>query len=185
MILPTHRQWLVPFMSSVAVLVMTPGLLIAQESKSAALAKELAQLMDQGKMNTVAAKDPGKADAYVAAMYFSGNQPLVVSARYAVPMYMDERIGKKDYMEAYIDLNSASVPESKIFVSDLQADGLQARPEEGQPFDTYESGGTTMAFDRNWKKKNLSEEDYMAQFAGADQRYAIMLSVLVAHLKKS
>lgn len=185
MILPTHRQWLVPFMSSVAVLVMTPGLLIAQESKSALLARELAQLMDQGKMNTIAAKDPGKPDAYVAALYFSGNQLLVVSARYAVPIYLDEKIGKRDYMEAYIDLNSASVPESKVFVSDLQADGLQARPEEGQPYDTYESAGTTMTFDRNWKKKNLSEQDYMKQFADADERYAKMLSVLLAQLKKS
>lgn len=185
MILPTYRQWLVPFMFFLVVLVLTPGLAVAQESKSAPLAKELAQVLDQSKMNTFAAKDPDKADAYVAAMYFAGNQLLVVSARYAVPMYLDQKLGKKDFMEVYIDLNSASVPDSKVFVSDLQANGLQAKPEEGQPYDTYESGGATLAFDRNWKKRNLSEQDYMKQFADADERYAKLLSVLIAHLKKS
>lgn len=185
MIPPTHRQWLLSFMVFLAILALTSGLAVAQEPKSAPLAKELAEFLERDKTTTIATKDPGKPDAYIAVMYFPGSQLLVVSARYAVPMYLDQKLGKKEYMEVYIDLNSASVPDSKIFVSDLQANGLQAKPEEGQPYDTFESGGTTFSFDRNWKKKNLSEQDYMQQFTDADERYARLLSVVLAQLKKS
>jgi hypothetical protein len=184
MIIYSHRQWLVTFMG-LAVLTLAPGLAVAQESsKSAALAKELVALMDQAKATTIAAKDPAKEDEYVAAMYFPGSQMVVVSARYAVPMYVNEKLARKDFMEVYIDLNSASVPQSKIFVSDLQANGLMARPEEGQPFDTYEAGGKTTAFDRDWKKRDISEQDYMKAFTDADDRYAKMLSILVEQMKK-
>jgi len=157
----------------------------AQEPKSGPLAKELAQLLDQHKLTVIAAKAPGTQDQYVAALYFPGSQLLVVSARYAVPLYIEEKLTKKEFMEVYIDLNSASIPESKVFVSDLQANGLQPRPEEGQPFDTYEAGGSTFTFDRNWRKKNITEEEYMKRFSEADDRYAQLLSVLIAQLKRS
>lgn len=185
MIIHTHRQWLVTVMC-LALVVLGSGLAVAQEStKSSALAKELAAMLDQAKATTFAAKDPAKEDEYVAAMYFPGSQLLVVTAKYAVPIYVNEKLGKKEYMEVYIDLNSASVPASKIFVSDLQANGLVARPEEGQAFDTFEEGGKAMPFDRNWKKRDMSEEDYMKAFASADERYSRMLSILIAQIKKS
>ncbi len=157
----------------------------AQEPKSAPLVKELTQLLDERKLTTIAAKAPGAEDQYVAALYFPGSQLLVVSARYAAPIYLDEKLSKKQFMEIYIDLNSASVPESKVFVSDLQANGLQPRPEEGQPFDTFEAAGTAFTFDRNWRKKNITEEEYMKRFTEADDRYAQLLSILVTQLKKS
>ena len=184
MIIHSHRQRLVPFMC-LAVVMLASGLAVAQESsKSPALAKELAALLDSAKTTTVAAKDPAKEDEYVAAMYFPGSQLLVVSARYAVPIYVNEKLAKKEFMEVYIDLNSASVPQSKIFVSDLQANGLLARPEEGQAFDTYEVGGKATPFDRNWKKRDMSEQDYMKAFADADDHYARMLSILIAQMRK-
>jgi hypothetical protein len=162
------------------------GLAVAQDSsKSAALAKELVAMLDQAKASTFAAKDPAKEDEYVAAMYFPGSQLLVVTAKYSVPIYVNEKLGRKEYMEVYIDLNSASVPASKIFVSDLQANGLVARPEEGQAFDTFEEGGKATPFDRNWKKRDMTEEDYMKAFASADERYSRMLSILIAQIKKS
>jgi hypothetical protein len=182
MLTHSNCQWIVTGLC-LAVLAGLAGPAVAQESASAPLARELAKLLEQHKLNTVAAKEPAGEDAYVAAMYFSNSQLLVVAARYAVPMYVNEKLSRKDYMEVYIDLNSASVAGSKVFVSDLQANGLLAKPEEGQPFDTYESGGKSVPFDRNWKKQNLSEEDYMKLFADADARYAKMLTVLLAELK--
>ncbi len=185
MIIHSHRQWLVAIMC-LAVVTLGSSLAVAQEtSKSAALAKALAAALDQTKATTVAAKDPAKEDEYVAAMYFPGSQLLVVTAKYAVPIYVNEKLDKKEFMEVYIDLNSASVPLSKIFVSDLQANGLVARPEEGQAFDTFEEGGKVVPFDRNWKKRDMSEEDYMKAFASADERYAKMLAILIAQMKKS
>jgi hypothetical protein len=184
MIIPSRRQWLVT-PTCLAALALAPDLAAAQESKSSVLVKEVVQALDQAKLTAVAAKSPDKPDEYVAAMYFTGSQLLVVGARYAVPMYLDEKLEKKEYMEVYIDLNSASIPESKVFVSDLQANGLQPRPDEGQPYDTVDAGGKIRAFDKNWKKQNLTEQDYMKEFADADERYAKMLSVLLARLKKS
>jgi hypothetical protein len=122
----------------------------------------------------------------VAALYFPGFQLLVVSAKYSVPVLLTEKLGTKNYKEVYIDLNSASVPQSKIFVEDLGGDGLKARREENRPFDTYESGGgTRIAFDGDWRKQKLTEEDYTKAFAAADDEYAKILALLVSQLKKT
>ena len=84
---------------------------LGQESKSAALAKQLSTALDMAKLGAVAAKDPSKPGMFIAALYFPGTQLLVVSAQYAVPMLLDEKITKKDYREVYLDLSSASLPE--------------------------------------------------------------------------
>jgi hypothetical protein len=183
MITDSHRLWLVTTTGLLALLLAL-GTASAQESTSAPLAKQLAQALDQAKLTTIAAKDPASKDTYVAAMYFPGSQLLVVSARYSVPVLLDAKLTERKFMDVYIDLNSASIPDSKVFVSDLKADGLQPRPGQDEPFDTYEQGGTQATFDRNWKDRNLTEDDYMKQFADADQRYAKMLTVLLAELKK-
>jgi hypothetical protein len=166
------------------VLVVGSATALAQESQSAPLAKELVQLLDQFKLDSVAAKEPSAPDQYTAALYFPGSQLLVIAAKYSVPVLFEERLDKKDYKEAYIELNSASVPDSKIFVMDAAADGLKAKRVENQAFDTFDSGGKTMSFDGEWRKQKMSEDDYMKAFADADAKYADMLKALVAQLKK-
>ena len=121
----------------------------------------------------------------MAALYFPNMQLLVVSAKYTAPQLLIAKVGKKDYRDVYIDLNSASVPESKIFVEDLGADGLKAKREENQPFDTFEQAGKRTVFDSDWKKQKLTEQDYMKAFAGADDQYARILMALLAQLKKT
>jgi hypothetical protein len=158
----------------------------AQESKSAALAKELSTALDAAKLESIAAKDPASPDQFVGALYFSGVQLLVVSAKYAAPAAMGDQIAKKNFREVYLDLSSASVPGSKVFVSDLGANGLIAKPEDNQPFDTYEAAdGKRTAFDGDWKGQQLSEDDYMKAFAAADTAYSEMLKALIAEAKKS
>ena len=158
---------------------------LAQESKSAPLAKQLAAALDAAKLDSIAAKDPAGADVFVGALYFRGVQLLVVSAKYAVPLYLNDRLAKKEYRDMYLDLSSASVPATKVFIEDLGADGLKAKRNEGQPYDSYELAGKRTAFDGDWKKQNLSEDDYMKAFAAADDRYAQMLTVLLEQLKKT
>jgi hypothetical protein len=168
-----------------AVLVSVgPSPVLAQEPRSTAVVKELRALLDQGQLDAVAAKDPDKPDQFVAALYFPGLQLLVVSARYKVPAYLVERLTQKDYKDVYVDLQSASEPDSKVFIDDLGADGLKVKPEEGQPFDSFEAGTRRTAFDGDWKRQKMTEEDYMKAFAAADQKYAAMVAVLVAQLKK-
>ena len=111
----------------------------AQDSKSSALAKELTALLDQGKLDAIAAREPASQDTYVAALYFAGSQLLVVSARYAVPVLLNEQLTKKNYRDIYIDLNSACVAGTRTLVVDLMAEGLKARRAEGEAFDTFES----------------------------------------------
>jgi hypothetical protein len=161
---------------------------IAQESKepkSAALTKELSAALDAAKLDSIATQDPTKPDVFYGALYFPGTQLLVVSAQYSAPIAMNERLSKKDYREAYLDLSSASVPGSKVFIEDLGANGLVAKPRDNEAFDAYESAGKRVSFDGDWRKQQLSEEDYQKAFAAADERYSQVLAALIAQAKKT
>jgi hypothetical protein len=165
--------------SMVALCCPTPG--HAQPSQTA----ELAELLDRLKIDSVAAKDPATPDHFVGALYFPGLQLLVVSARYTVPSLLNDRIAKKDYREVYIDLNSASIPETKVFIEDLLADGLRSKRDENQPFDIFEQAGRRTMFDGDWKKQKLSEKEYLDIFAAADEAYAKYLRILIDQLRKA
>jgi len=159
--------------------------LSAQESKSAALAKQLTAALDAAKLDSIAAKDPTAADTYCAALYFAGSPLLVVAAKYAAPMLLDARLGKKEFRDTYIDLSSASVPESKVFIQDAGGDGFKLKREDNQAFDTYEIGGKPTLFDGDYKKQKLSEQEYQKLFSDADQRYTQILMALLGQLKKT
>jgi hypothetical protein len=164
-----------------ALAVASPSL--AQESKSAVLAKQLAAALQAQKLDSVAAKDPQAPDVYIGALYFPGFQLLTISAKYAAPTLLDTRLTNKEYRDVYLDLNSASVPQTKFFVEDMGLDGLKAKRDENRPFDSVEISGKRTAFDGEWKKQQLSEQDYLKVFATADERYAQMLSALLSQLK--
>jgi hypothetical protein len=154
-----------------------------QESRSSQLAAEAAKLLDAAKLGAVAAKLG--ADEYVGALYFAGSQLLVVKARYIVPERMDAQLAAKNYRDVYIDLNSASVAGSKTLVADFGANGLQPRRRDNQAPDTVDVGGRSHAFDGDWGKAKLSEQEYMKIFQTTDGEYVRMLEALVAQLKSS
>jgi hypothetical protein len=156
-----------------------------QESKSAPLAKQLAAALQAAKIDSVAAKDPANRDVYVGALYIPGLQLIAVSAQYSAPQYLDANLAKANYRDVYIDLNSAGMPASRVFIEDLGADGLKARRNGDSLTDTYEEAGKRLAFDGEWGKQKLSEQDYMKAFAAADERYSQMLMALLEQLKKS
>jgi hypothetical protein len=157
---------------------------IAQESKSAPLAKELVAALQAAKLESIAAKDPSSVDVYVGALYIPGFQLLVVSGAYAQPVLLDTRLSKKEYRDVYIDLNGASAPATRLLVEDLGADGLKAKREDDEAFDSVDTGGTRTMFDSDWKKQKLSEDEYMKTFAMSDERYSAMLTALLAQIKK-
>jgi hypothetical protein len=156
----------------------------AQDSKSAALAKELTNILQQRKLDTVAARHPNAADQFVAALFFPG-QLLVVTARTSAPAIINEKLLRREFRDVYIDLNSASIPESRVMISDGGADGLRPTREPNQPFDTHDSGGKSVRFDGNWREDRMSEKDYMATFESADDAYVAALTALVNELKKT
>ncbi len=171
--------------SLVAVVCFLPVAAAAQDSKSAPLAKQLAAALDAGKLDSIAAHDPSAPDVFVAALYFPGMQLLVVSGKYAVPQLLNDRVGKKEYRDVYLDLNGASVAETKVFIEDPGADGLKAKRDDNQPFDQCEQGGKRTMFTGDWKAQKMSEQDYMKAFSAADERYTQILTALLAQVKKT
>jgi hypothetical protein len=166
------------------LVAVLPSVALAQESKSTPLVKELTQLLDEHKLDSIATKDPSAPDLFVAALYFPGSQLLVVSARYAVPPIMVEKLTKKEYREVYTDLNSACIEGSKQLVMDMGADGLKPKREESR-YDSFDIGAKSMQFDGDWKKQKLnSEDEYLKAFTDADEKYAKILTALIAQAKK-
>jgi hypothetical protein len=160
--------------------LLVPTTLAAQDSKSAAVAGQLTQLLDQMKLDAVAAKHG--TDQFVAALYFQGSQLLVVTAKYSTPDRLNYLIGQKQYKDVYSDLSSASEQATKVFVMDLGANGLKFKRETNEPFDTVDSSGGSVAF--NGERGKLSEDDYKKAFAISDEQYTSMLQALIAALKK-
>jgi hypothetical protein len=177
-----HRLTPLRCLAAICVLTLVPALASAQDSRSAQLAAELRTLLDSQKMDSVAAKLG--TDQFIGALYFPGSQLLVVKARYTAYERMDENIAKKAYRDVYIDLNSASVPQTKVLISDGGADGLFARRRQNQ-LDTAEVGGKGYSFDGDWRKAKISEQEYTKAFQSSDAEYISMLEALVAELKKT
>src|SRR5262245_29413966 len=169
---------------TVVSLLAQPVPASAQESKSAALAKQLTAALDAAKLDSIAAKDPTVPDVFCAALYFSGAQLLVVSARYSVPQLLNDRLGKKEYRDVYMDLNGAAMPNTKVFIQDGAADGLKPKNADNQAADTVDTSGKETVFDGDYKKAKISEQDYQKAFADDDDKYAQILTALLTQVRK-
>ena len=156
----------------------------AQEPKSAAPAKELSQLLASMKLDSIAARMPDSREEFVGALAFPG-QLMVVWAKSAAPAYVNEKLVRKEYKEVYIDLNSASIVESRHFITDLGPDGLKVKPDQKQgPADSHDIGGKSLRFDGNWRGVKMSEQDYLKAYGEADAAYAKAIQALIDELKK-
>ena len=153
-----------------AWLVLSVCSATAQESESASLAAELSGLMTGGQLDAVASKDTVDEDRYVAALSFPG-QLLVVSARYEVPLYIEEKIGNRQFRDVYIDLNTASIGGTKILVTDVGANGLLA---DDPGVDVYDDGSRILRLDGVG-----SGSGYASAVADADEQYSRMLRALI------
>lgn len=177
-------------LSSVGALILAAmvGTAAAQdikEGQSAALSKELAQLMDAKKLTTLAAKHGSDPEAFAAAMYFSGSQLLVVGADYEPAVLLNEKLFRKEYQEIYIDLNSAAKAGTRVFFEDLGADGLKPVRQEGRGFDSADIGGKRTTFDEQWRREQrISEEQWAKLYADADKLYCRLLESLIKEARK-
>ena len=172
-------------MSSIALaaILLLATAASAQDSKSATSVTELVKMLDSMKLDSFAVKG-ASANEYVGALYFPGSQLLVVSAKFDTPWRADSLLEMKNYRDLYIELNSASVPQSKVFVSDLSANGLRSK-KDGTLYDTADIGGKTFNFDGDWKKAKITADDYTKTYSTTDEQYTQMIQVLLAGLKKS
>jgi hypothetical protein len=166
-----------------ALLLAPAPPLQAQEPQSAAPAKELAQLLADRKLDSFAARVPNTPDEFAATLVFPG-QLIVVWAKFSAPAVLNEKIINRAYRDAYIDLNSASDPATRHFITDLGADGIR-RGAKNQPADSHDIGAKSIRFDGSWREDKMSEKDYVQAVTDADAAYAKMLGVLLEQLKKA
>jgi hypothetical protein len=167
-------------------LALTVGLVTdasGQTSLSATPAERLSRLLQERKLQHVAAVDPKERGRYVAAMRVGDSMVLLVTARYSAPVLLNERLFRGDHAGAYLELNGAADKDGKLFVQDLGAPGLHASREADKAFDiVYEAGAQRTAFDGDWKAQGMSKEDYLGAFREADGRYAHALEALLTAL---
>ena len=109
----------------------TPLAAPQESNKTQAMAKQLTDLMQAQKLDAIATRTG--EDHFAAILFIPGVQMLVVSARYTAPALLNEKILGRQYRDVYLDLASASVPDSKLFIEDMQADGLRARARRRNP----------------------------------------------------
>lgn len=155
----------------------------ASASKSAGIAKELVQVLEAKKLDSIAAKTPTGEGNYAAALYFPNVQLLVISGRYSAPQLMEPRLAGKQYRDTYMELSGTVAPDSKIFVQDMGEPGLSSKKQENM-YDTWTQAGKIVMFDGDNEKQKMSDAEYAKAFAAADEEYARILGALLAEAKK-
>lgn len=170
--------------AGVIIGVLASGPASAQDTKSSAGARELAQVLAGKKIDAIAVRSPDAPDVFVAALHFPG-QLIVVSAKYPAPPLLNERLARREYRDVYVELNAASAPETRIMITDIGADGVRAKPaKRGDAADSRDIATTSVRFDGNWREDKMSEADYMKAFGEADEHYATIVAWLLTEAKK-
>ena len=165
------------------IVLMACGTVAAQEpaaapsSASGPLAQQLAAALDGAQLDSIAAKDTEGENRFVAALFFPGRL-LVVSARFEVSVFAEEKIATRNYRDLYIDLNTASIAGTKVLITDGGADGLRA----DDPADSADTTGRLVRFNGNWSGQELSQAEYATLFNEADTGYARMLRALLTEV---
>src|SRR5688572_18474473 len=165
------------------MLMLIPSMAAAQASKSAGVAKELIQVMEQKKLDAIAAKVPAGEGHYAAALYFPNVQILVISGHYSAPQLMDPRLAGKQYRDTYMELSGTVSPDTKVFVQDMGEPGLTPKKQENM-YDTWTRAGKVVMFDGDNDAQKISDADYAKIFTAADEEYAKILGALLAEAKK-
>ena len=80
-------------------------------------------------------------------------------------MYVEEKIVNGQYREVYMDLNAASIAETKVLITDAGADGLSDADDAGDNVDT---GSGPSRFDGD---------------VAAEAQYSRMLRALIAQAR--
>ena len=176
--MPTRASFVTrPVIVAAVMVLIAGGTAAAQGSISEPLAQQLAAALDGAQLDSIAAKDTEDDDRFVAALFFPGRL-LVVSARYEVPVYAEEKIAIRNYRDLYIDLNTASIAGTKILITDGGADGLH----DDDSADSADNGGRLVRFNGDWGGQQLSRAEYTTLFSEADAGYARMLRALLTEV---
>jgi len=157
----------------------------SQESQSSLKATVVAKLLDTLKLDAVAAIEDQQTGRFAAALYYPGTQLLVVSAVHPQPDVAAQRLAERKYRDVYLDLQGSATRKGRLFVLDLEADGLKRTREGGAAFDqTYIDGANQISYDGDWKTQKMTPAQYDERFQRDDKRYAEILAALEHELTR-
>lgn len=158
---------------------LAPAMVLGEDWKSRAASRVLLQEMEARQADAIAVRDPEKPERFVAALRMA-NQLLVVSATHPSIDLVAARLHRGEYRQIYMDLQGTPRQDSKFFVQDLNADGLELGG-RGLAFDIIYDGRDSLTCDGRWKNTKMKEDEYLQRVAEADARYARLLTVLAGH----
>jgi hypothetical protein len=162
----------------------------APAAASTAKAKELVGLLQSKKLEAFAVRDPAENGRFIAALLVPNVQLLLVTAAYERPMDIEYRLYHKDFMGAYMDLNSSVYSKARTFVEDSKGDGLIALPGKDPMHDSVKVETQRHVFDgafadpKRRNDKRIPQEEYFKAFSSADESYTRLLGLLLEELKK-
>jgi hypothetical protein len=156
----------------------------ADESASAAAARELVAALNAFEPESIATSDPAHPDTFVAALHIPGSQLLVVRQHHPAAEAVRHRIALSQFRDVYLDLQGSPEATGKFFVHDSGADGiLDARRGSGDVDVLYEDGVRQTLFNGDPASQHLTRPAYADKLSAADAEYARLLRLLVAAAK--
>jgi hypothetical protein len=150
----------------------------AQTSTSAPLAQKLSAFMEANRVQALAARDPATANRYVAALFYPGSQLLVVAGSPTVATLAQQQFERGEYAALYSTLHQSVAADSKLFVQDMNADGLRAKERDSTDI-VYDRVVYQMLFDGNPGKRRQTDQAYEREFVEADASYSQLLRILL------
>ena len=112
-----------------AIGLSAPAMAQQPPSTSASLTVELVKMLNERKLDAAAGRLG--TDEFVGA-YFPGSQIVVLSSKTTVPDRTTYLLLQKSYKDLAVELNGSMDRQSRIFVSDLGANGLKFRREKNE-----------------------------------------------------
>jgi hypothetical protein len=152
---------------------------ILAEPASGPLVQELTTALTARHLDVFAARDPEAADRFVAALVYPNVQILLVTGRYPVPAALDPLLAAGSYRDVYLAMQSNALPDSKLFIHDMGADGLRVK--EKQLADVvYEK-----VVNQTVLSGNVDDGAYKKRLSDVDAEYARALKILIDALQKT
>jgi hypothetical protein len=168
--------------TGIRVAALAAGLAIAApaaaQPSSAALAKQLTAAMAAQNLDAFAAQDPQAPDGFVAVLAYPNVQLLVMGARYPVPAALQQQLKAHQYKDVYSALQMNGIKDSRVFVQDMQADGLRATDQQTADI-VYEK-----MVDQTVLSGDTDKSEYRRTLTAKDTEYSRMLNVLLDALQQ-
>jgi hypothetical protein len=150
---------------------------VMAQPASAALARELTSTLAARHLDAFAVRDPQVPDGFVAALAYPDVQLLVVSARYPAPAALQQQLDAGQFRDVYVALQSNPIADSKLFVQDMQADGLRADNDQTADI-VYEK-----VVNQTVLQGDVKSREYRRTLSSKDDAYSRALQVLLDALK--